>query len=494
MSTRRPQFADTADEIRSFDDAPFVRFDPTLVIADPAFDQLIDEVQERYLPSQKREAVRRNLAALLANLYWCWWGDADAFVAIRASNSAPAFKKKIGGEVNRYNVASLSSKMVAFIKDLAAAGVIDRRRGGVHPDTQQRVLTRIRPDHDLMGMFEALPVSVRQSVSLHPSAEFIILRDEDKNDINYTDTDQTRAMRRRLVDYNRLLDRTFIDISGLGYPPVIVTQNKTRHGRQPTTRRVTVSQSSKRVYRIFSNGDWDQGGRFWRGFWMNLRSEERRLLHIDNEPTVELDYAGLHPVLLYAEAGVDYWAGSDRRPYETVEVQDPDTGELISPAIIKVFLLIMLNAGDRSSGFKAVRSSLGGMIGEVRLTDGLLDRLLGAIRQRHPIIGDQLGIGVGNRLMNIDGRITDIIIDTLTGMDIPVLSIHDSYIVARQHEGLLRHTMESAYRQVTGVDKVMIDRKYGGQDQSMTIDYERRYRRFLEALGGHTGTDSRKAL
>ena len=161
MPTRRPQFADTADEIRSFDDAPFVRFDPTLVIADPAFDQLIDEVQERYLPSQKREAVRRNLAALLANLYWCWWGDADAFVAIRASNSAPAFKKTIGGEVNRHNVASLSSKMVAFIKDLAAAGVIDRRRGGVHPDTQQRVLTRIRPDHDLMGMFEALPVSVR---------------------------------------------------------------------------------------------------------------------------------------------------------------------------------------------------------------------------------------------------------------------------------------------------------------------------------------------
>ena len=79
-------------------------------------------------------------------------------------------------------------------------------------------------------------------------------------------------------------------------------------------------------------------------------------------------------------------------------------------------------------------------------------------------------------------------------MDIPVLSIHDSYIVARQHEGLLRQTMESAYRQVTGVDQVMIDRKDIGQDQSMTIDYERRYRRFLEALGGHTGTDSRKAL
>ena len=82
--------------------------------------------------------------------------------------------------------------------------------------------------------------------------------------------------------------------------------------------------------------------------------------------------------------------------------------------------------------------------------------------------------------MNIDGRITDIIIDTLTQMGIPALSVHDSYIVARQHEGLLRQTMESAYQQVTGMDKVMIDRKDVGQDQSMTIDYERRYRRFLE--------------
>ena len=185
-------------------------------------------------------------------------------------------------------------------------------------------------------------------------------------------------------------------------------------------------------------------------------------------------------MLLYAEAGIDYWAGSDRRPYETIEVLDNDTGELIGTDIIKVFLLIMLNAKDRSSGFKAVRSSLGGMTGEVRLTDGLLDRLLEAIRQRHPIIGDQLGTGVGNRLMNIDGRITDIIIDTLTQMGIPALSVHDSYIVARQHEGLLRQTMESAYQQVTGMDKVMIDRKDVGQDQSMMMDYERRYWRFLE--------------
>jgi hypothetical protein len=491
MPTRRPQFADTADEIRSVDNAPFSRLDRQIVVNDPAFEQLIDDL----LPTSRKAGVnRRVLSALVANLIRCWWDDPDAFIALPMSNRAKDYRTKIGGRRNRYNPAEVSNLIIDHVDILADKGLIDRRRGGVHPDTQQRVLTRIRPDVALTDMFEALPVSVRQSVALHPSAEFIILRDEDKNDINYTDTDQTRAMRRRLVDYNRLLDRTFIDIPSLGYPPVIVTQNKARRGRQPTTRRVTVSQSSKRVYRIFSNGDWDQGGRFWRGFWMNLRSEERRLLHINNEPTIELDYAGLHPVLLYAEAGVDYWEASDRRPYETIEVQDADTGELISTDIIKVFLLIMLNAGDRSSGFKAVRSSLGGMTGEVRLTDGLLDRLLEAIRQRHPIIGDQLGTGVGNRLMNVDGRITDIIIDTLTRMDIPVLSIHDSYIVARQHEGLLRQTMESAYRQVTGMDQVMIDRKDVGQDQSMTIDYERRYRRFMEALGGHTGTDSRKAL
>jgi hypothetical protein len=243
-------------------------------------------------------------------------------------------RTKIDGRRNRYNPGEVSTLIIAHVDSLADAGLIDRRRGGVHPDTQQRALTRIRPDLDLLAMFEALPVSVRQSVALHPSAEFIILRDSDKNDINYIDTDETRAMRRRLVGYNLLLDRTFIDIPSLGHPPFIVTQNKARRGRQPSTRRVTVSQSSKRVYR--------------------------------------------------------------------------------------------------------------------------------------------------NRLMNIDGRITDIIIDTLTQMGIPALSVHDSYIVARQHEGLLRQTMESAYQQVTGMDKVMIDRKDVGQDQSMTIDYERRYRSFLE--------------
>ena len=490
MPTRRPRFADIGEEIRSFGDAPFCRLDVQVVAEDQAFIELVDQLWGEYFDSRKGGVGKRQLSLLIANLYRCWWDDPEAFVALPMSNRPKAYRAKINDQPNRYNPSEITGLIITQVNGLSDAGLIDNRRGGLHPDTHERLLTRIRPDLDLVAMFEALPVSARQSITLHQNAEFIILRDADKNDINYTDTDEIRAMRRRLIDYNLLLDRTFIDIPGLGHPAVIVTPNKVRPRGRQTYRRVTVSQSSKRVSRIFSNSDWDQGGRFWRGFWMSLKSEERQRLHINDEPTVELDYAGLHPVLLYAEAGVDYWAGSDRRPYETIEVFDGDTGELIGPDIIKVFLLIMLNAKDRASGFKAVRKSLGGRTGDIRLTDNLLDRLLEAIRQRHPIVGDQLGTGVGNRLMNTDGRITDIIIDQFTQMDIPVLTIHDSYIVARQHEDLLRQTMVSAYQQVTGAKQVVIDRKEEGKEEVATDEYRKRHQRFLEALGGLTGTDS----
>jgi hypothetical protein len=504
MPTRRPQFADTAEEIRSFDHAPFVRFDPTLIIADPSFQSLIDQVQERHLPSQKREAVRRNLTALLSNLYWCWWGDTDAFLAILASNSAPAFKKKIGGEVNRYNVASLSSTMVTVINSLAAAGVIDKRRGGPHPDTQQRVLSRIRADLPLIEMFEAQPQSVCQSVTIHPAAEFIILRDEAKNDIGYIDTPDTIAMRQRLMAYNLLLDRTFIDIPDLGDPPVVVSENTVRRARRKDGRpvdqfrRVTISQSRKRIVRIFSNGSWNQGGRFWHGFWMDLRAEDRRRLHINGNPTVELDYTGLHPVLLYAEAGIDYWSTTDSDPYELVEVVDPVTGTLVSRDIVKAFVLVMLNAKNKLSGFRAVRNNLAGQTGKVRLSDKLLDRMVERLVAVHPPFTDKLGSGSGDRLMNLDGRITDHIIDKLTRSGIPVLSIHDSYIVEEQNQDLLRQTMVDAFRAVTGMTTVRIKK-----EDRLLIDpqpspaYQRRYERFNERLGqlaGGTGTDFSSAL
>ena len=50
--------------------------------------------------------------------------------------------------------------------------------------------------------------------------------------------------------------------------------------------------------------------------------------------------------------------------------------------------------------------------------------------------------------------------------------------------------MVSAYQQVTGAKQVAIDRKEEGEEGVATDEYRKRHQRFLEALGGLTGTDS----
>src|SRR5690606_10748031 len=47
----------------------------------------------------------------------------------------------------------------------------------------------------------------------------------------------------------------------------------------------------------------DQSGRLFGGFWLNMRSDRRRRIRINGEPTVTLDYASMFTRLAYASLG-----------------------------------------------------------------------------------------------------------------------------------------------------------------------------------------------
>ena len=53
---------------------------------------------------------------------------------------------------------------------------------------------------------------------------------------------------------------------------------------------------SKRILtRIFSNGRFDHGGRFYRAWWHNVPKEYRKYITIDGKRTCEYDYSQLGP-------------------------------------------------------------------------------------------------------------------------------------------------------------------------------------------------------
>ena len=60
------------------------------------------------------------------------------------------------------------------------------------------------------------------------------------------------------------------------------------------------------VTRIFNNGDWNQGGRLY-GYWpMNLPKRERHHLSIDGEPLADLDFGSCFVALLHVHDGTEF--------------------------------------------------------------------------------------------------------------------------------------------------------------------------------------------
>ena len=163
---------------------------------------------------------------------------------------------------------------------------------------------------DLFGEARFSPFDIKS----HKDRLTVILRekdpdDEGNSDIEYEPTEETERMSAMLHKYNELLASTFIDIPTLQNPWI-------ETHKDDKTRRLCVGQRDKFVRRIFNRGSFDCGGRFWGGWWQRCPKEYRPKIFLNDQPTNEIDFSGLHIVMLYADEGVDYWEVIGSDPYE----------------------------------------------------------------------------------------------------------------------------------------------------------------------------------
>ena len=83
------------------------------------------------------------------------------------------------------------------------------------------------------------------------------------------------------------------------------------------------------------------------------------------------------------------------------------------------------------------------------LTDIQLGKLLKGFIDKHPQFKGVLNTGQALRLMNIDSQIANMVLDHFTNKNIPVLCIHDSFIIQYDKEPELRRILDQATQQVT---------------------------------------------
>ena len=255
-------------------------------------------------------------------------------------------------------------------------------------------------------------------------------------------------MRDQLGRYNKLLKHTFIDI------PSYTASTFTRiikHGKYAGRKQViSLGPDNKFVKRVFNEGlaaNWKRGGRLYRGWWQQIDKEDRSKIYINDKPTLEVDFKAFHPNLLSNELGVRL--ADD--PYDLGELILPDvvTTKEQQRAYVKLLVLMGINADSDKKAFQAFRNDDRQDKVANSLTDIQLEELLKGFIDKHPQFDGILNTGQALRLMNIDSQIANLVIDHFIQKDIPVLCIHDSFIIQHDKEPELRRILDQATHQVT---------------------------------------------
>jgi len=186
------------------------------------------------------------------------------------------------------------------------------------------------------------------------------------------------------------------------------------------------------IYRVYSGG-WHRGGRYYGGWWQNVRQADRKHLFIDGEPTVEEDYAQLHPRLLYAHAG-------------EVLIDDAYTIDGWDRKLCKRAFNILLNA----SNFHQAKASIATHAGDEMTSL----RLIEAIKRKHFRVRKFFHSGIGLYLQNLDSEMAKIVLTEMTlRHGITTLPVHDSFIVPVSARDRLVGVMEEAFQRVTKVQR-----------------------------------------
>lgn len=402
----------------------------------PESNKFVNQIYDEWFAQNAPDITKKHLKVILLDIYVGWKTHPDTTIGIAMSQTYCRAN-------SRYNALHISSKAIPITKRLVEVGLLDWDKGWPGFGEKRGKMSQFWPTEKLKKLFTQIRLGL-EDIFTHPDKETIVLRDKKKKDIPYTDTPDIVRMRELVRDYNRLLERTFVDISKLNEPVIFIPPK--RPYNKPS--RIFIIQNEKFTRRIFSNSSWEQNGRFNGGWWQRIPSQQRKDIYVNDEPTVEIDYSGLHAVLVYQRKGIDYWKEIKTDPYQT---NIEGVSDEASRAIGKCVLLFSFNLTDETKLFQAVKSELQQEIPHYRFTFVNLKKVLSKLREMHPNIEEDILSGIGLNLMNIDGKIAEHILTRFVASDIPILAVHDSFIIPVRQDGFLRTCMKDA------IDAVLSD-------------------------------------
>ena len=335
----------------------------------------------------------------------------DSRLAILTGNKTQGF--------TRYDNDALGKPLRKLLGGLEALGLVEWRWS-----FQRGVASSVSPTEHLVKMVRAAGVTLEDFGRLVNEEVIRLSRKRKVGDwresrierdwIDYTDTAETSAMRDDMRRINAWLERASMTFVDDGAEPVDV--------RDRTLRRLFVILEGDPLRQRF-----DLSGRLFGGFWQGLRRERRAGIRIDGEPVATLDYSSMFARLAYASKDVQ-----------------PPPGDLYAiPGLegnrdaVKLGVnALLFDQHARRQWPKTDESAQ-------RLPAGwTLGRFRRALVERHPVIANCIGKGIGFRLMHTESEIMARVLTTLLSEGVTALPLHDGLLVRRSHASKGKGAME----------------------------------------------------
>ncbi len=265
------------------------------------------------------------------------------------------------------------------------------------------------------------------AISLKPNLdnEIVLLRnivDGRKQLINYEDTYKTVIYRENLRKINKCFSRHFSDLRIKDKEiPNLVSKLQTHSDKQP------IDLSSRTLVRIFSNGSFKEGGRYYRGWWQNVPSEYRKHITIGGKKTKEYDFSQLYPHMIYFTHHLEI--GREDAYNRVLDGQHRD--------IVKEAFNAMIQA---STPLQNCPSDLN--LDPIEMS---WPELKAKFLNAHKPIAHLFFTGLGNKLQFEDSCIAENVMLHFTKMNAPALPVHDSFIMHYAYGGELEEAMRRAF-------------------------------------------------
>ena len=203
--------------------------------------------------------------------------------------------------------------------------------------------------------------------------------------------------------------------------------------KMPGVTQIDLEIKFKHIRRIFRD-NLKSNGRFHGPIYQQMNKKFREYILIDGEETVELDYEAMHVRMLYHAIGIDY-------------KDDPfDMPSKESRYFVKKLGLMMLNSKSKRAAILAI---VFGFAKEgINITRITAKDILDKFCKRHEPISKFFYNSRWRSLFLAESDIIYGILMELKKKSIVGLPIHDSIIVKKKHEELLRSLMIEKYKDV----------------------------------------------